>query len=91
MLRKRPAEGTANLVYLERPAYLGDGSQNLESAEPQSAASTGKRRTDFILEAARRAAEEALLDRAHRVVQEAADLLGDRSDPIATAVAEPER
>lgn len=30
----------------------------------QAAASLGKTRTDFILEAARRAAEEALLDRA---------------------------
>lgn len=30
----------------------------------QAAASIGKTRTDFILEAARRAAEEALLDRA---------------------------
>ena len=34
----------------------------------RAAASTGKTRTDFILEAARRAAEEALLDRALIVV-----------------------
>jgi uncharacterized protein (DUF1778 family) len=34
----------------------------------RAAESTGKTRTDFILEAARRAAEEALLDRALMVV-----------------------
>lgn len=34
----------------------------------RAAESTGKTRTDFILEAARRAAEEALLDRALKVV-----------------------
>jgi uncharacterized protein (DUF1778 family) len=34
----------------------------------RAALSTGKTRTDFILEAARRAAEEALLDRAMLVV-----------------------
>ena len=34
----------------------------------RAAASTGKTRTDFILEAARRAAEDALLDRALTVV-----------------------
>lgn len=34
----------------------------------RAAESTGKTRTDFILEAARRAAEEALLDRALMVI-----------------------
>jgi len=38
----------------------------------RAAQSTGKTRTDFILEAARRAAEEALLDRALLVVSPAA-------------------
>jgi uncharacterized protein (DUF1778 family) len=38
----------------------------------RAAESAGKTRTDFILEAARRAAEEALLDRALMVVSPAA-------------------
>ncbi len=38
----------------------------------RAASSAGKTRTDFILEAARRAAEEALLDRALMVVNPAA-------------------
>ena len=37
----------------------------------QAAALTGKSRTDFVLDAALRAAEEALLDRVHFVVDEA--------------------
>lgn len=47
----------------------------------RAAESTGKTRTDFILEAARRAAEEALLDRALLVVgQEAYDEFLKRLD-----------
>lgn len=54
----KPPRDTLNLRVPPAERYLID----------RAAESAGKTRTDFILEAARRAAEEALLDRALMVV-----------------------
>ena len=54
----KPRRETLNLRIPAAERYLID----------RAAESAGKTRTDFILEAARRAAEEALLDRALMVV-----------------------
>ncbi|WHZ09776.1 MAG: hypothetical protein OJF60_000215 [Burkholderiaceae bacterium] len=58
ILPTKPSRGTLNLRIPASERDLID----------RAAQSAGKTRTDFILEAARRAAEEALLDRALLVV-----------------------